>query len=207
MQLSASILGIKENFKENVIKLSNTSIDYIHLDIMDGDFVNQKTWNSNELEFIKELNKPLDVHLMVNDIYKYIDDFVSYNPEYITIHYEATDDLYLAIDYIKSYNIKVGVSIKPETDINVLAPFFNLVDLVLIMSVEPGLGGQSFITKTTKKINGLKYIKEKGKYHFKIEVDGGINDINYKEIKADMIVVGSFITQSNNYQEQINKLH
>lgn len=206
MKISTSILSIKDNFKENVIKLFNTNTDYLHLDIMDGVFVEQKTWDSKDLEFIKDLNKPLDVHLMVSDIYKYIDEFASYNPEYITIHYEATNDLYLAIDYIKSYGIKVGVSIKPDTDISVLKPFFNLVDLILIMSVEPGKGGQSFIDKTKKKINSLNFIKERGKYRFKIEVDGGINDTNIKDIKADIVVVGSYITSTNNYQEQIDKL-
>lgn len=205
MKISASFLSIKDNFKQNVIKLSNTNIDYLHLDIMDGKFVSNKTWHIDNLLFLKELNKPIDVHLMVDDIYDYIDEFVLLNPKYITFHYEATKDPYLVIDYIKKYNVKVGISIKPETSIEVLKPFLDLVDLILVMSVNPGMGGQEFINESLDKINDLKKIKEESKYHYVVEIDGGINDENIKKINADIVVVGSFITKGK-YQDQINKL-
>lgn len=123
MKLSASFLSIKDNFKENVVKLSQTTADFIHLDIMDGEFVKNQTWKAKDLEFLKSIDKPLDIHLMVADIYNYIDEFSLYNPEYITFHFEATSDPYLVISYIKSYGIKVGISIKPNTATQVLKPF------------------------------------------------------------------------------------
>lgn len=204
MKISASFLSIKYNFKQSVLKLANTNIDYLHLDIMDGKFVSNKTWHVDSLQFLKGL-KPLDIHLMVDDIYDYVDEFSTLNPIYITFHYEATKDPYLVIDYIKKYNIKVGISIKPKTDIEVLKPFLNLVDLILVMSVEPGLGGQEFIEEAITKVNDLKRIKEDSKYNYVVEIDGGINDTNIKKINSDIVVVGSFITKGN-YQEQINKL-
>lgn len=205
MKVSASFLSIKENIKENIKKLDNTNIDYLHLDIMDGKFVQNKTWNVEEInDLLIDTKKPKDVHLMVKDVCSYVDDFAKINPEFITFHYEAVTDPHLIIDYIKSYNIKVGISIKPNTDVSILDDLLDFIDLVLIMSVEPGKGGQEFIENTFDK---LKYLREKQKnHHFVIEVDGGINDSNIKKIDADMVVVGSFITNSDNYDERIKKI-
>lgn len=205
MKISASFLSIKDNIKENIKKLDNTKIDYLHLDIMDGKFVSNETWNLTELKDLLEgHNKPLDVHLMVSNVYSYIDKFAKLNPEFITFHYEAVEDPYLVVDYIKSYNIKAGISIKPDTDVKVLDDLLDYVDLILVMSVEPGNGGQKFIETTNEKV---KYLKERKKcYKYLIEVDGGINDTNIKDLKCDIAVVGSFITNSDNYEEQLNKL-
>lgn len=205
MKISASFLSIKDNIKENIKKLDNTRIDYLHLDIMDGKFVPNETWNLTELKDLLEgHNKPLDVHLMVDNVYSYIDKFAKLNPEFITFHYEAVEDPYLVVDYIKSYDIKAGISIKPDTDVKVLDDLLDYVDLILIMSVEPGNGGQKFIETTYEKV---KYLKERKKcYKYLIEVDGGINDTNIKNLKCDIAVVGSFITNSDNYAEQLNKL-
>ena len=205
MKISASFLSIKDNIKENIKKLDNTKIDYLHLDIMDGKFVSNETWNLTELKDLLEgHNKPLDVHLMVDNVYSYIDKFAKLEPEFITFHYEAVEDPYLVVDYIKSYNIKAGISIKPDTDVKVLDDLLDYVDLILVMSVEPGNGGQKFIETTNEKV---KYLKERKKcYKYLIEVDGGINDTNIKDLKCDMVVVGSFITNSDNYEEQLNKL-
>ncbi len=209
MKVSASFLSIKDNIKSNINVLDKSTIDYLHLDIMDGKFVQNKTFNIDEIrDLLSDTTKPKDVHLMVNDIKKYIDDFSTLNPEYITFHFEATYASEEIIEYIKSKNIKVGISINPHTSIESIIPYLPLVDLVLIMSVEPGMGGQTFIEEVVSKIDTLKELREDNKdYNYVIEVDGGINDETIKLCSnADIIVVGSFITDSNNYQEQIDKL-
>ena len=206
MMISTSILSIKDNIKENVLKLNNTNTNYIHLDIMDGVFVPNKTWEYNELKDILSYNtKPLDIHLMVSDVIKYIDEYCNLNPEYITFHLEAVNNVKEVIDYIHSKNIKVGISIKPDTNIDNLIPYLNDIDMVLLMSVEPGKGGQSFIDSSYERLNKLNELKSK--YNFLIEIDGGINESNIANLNGvDIAVVGSYITSSDNYQEQIDKL-
>jgi len=153
MKISASFLSIKEDLKNNIKKLDNTNIDYLHLDIMDNIFVPNITWSFNEInELLENTNKPKDVHLMVKDVIKYIDDYSKLNPEFITFHLEAVDNVLEVINYIKSKNIKVGISIKPNNNVENLKEYLPLVDLVLIMSVEPGFGGQTFIENSLNKI-------------------------------------------------------
>jgi ribulose-phosphate 3-epimerase len=208
MKISASFLSIKENMLDNILKLDNTSIDYLHLDIMDGNFVSNKTWNIEEIkQFTKDTKKPLDVHLMVEDIFKYIDEYKTLNPAFITFHLEAAGEPLKVIKYLKDSNIKVGISVKPNTKISEIEPYLKYLDLVLVMSVEPGMGGQQFIPNSTNKIEELYQLRELNKYNYLIEVDGGINDetISYCK-KADILVVGSYITGANDYQEQINRL-
>ena len=159
MKISASILSIKENLKENISKLTKTDIDYLHLDIMDGKFVNNVTYSVEEIKNIINYNKKLDVHLMVLDIKKYIDDFKCLNPEYITFHYETKYDIISLISYIKSFNIKVGISICPDTDVKELDKYLPFVDQVLVMSVVPGAGGQKFMESSIGKIKYLKDVK------------------------------------------------
>ena len=204
--ISTSILSIKDNIKDNVLKLNNTDTTYIHLDIMDGLFVPNKTWEYNELkDILNDNTKPLDVHLMVSDVIKYIDEYCNLNPEYITFHLEAVNNVKEVIDYIHSKNIKVGISIKPNTDIQDLIPYLSDIDMVLLMSVEPGMGGQSFIDSSYERLNKLNELKSK--YKFLIEIDGGINESNIDTLNGvDIAVVGSYITSSDNYQEQIDKL-
>ncbi len=198
MKISASYLGIKEDLENNLIKLNNTDIDYIHVDIMDGIFVQNK--NNTSLELLEKLGKKLDIHLMVEDVFKYVDIYSKLNPEYITFHYELNCDIMKVVNYLKSKNIKVGISIKPDTKVERIKDYLPFIDLVLLMSVEPGKGGQQFIDITDK----IKELKEY-KYNFLIEVDGGINDLNIKDLDIDIAVVGSFITNGD-YQVQINKL-
>src|SRR5574344_8502 len=145
MKVSTSLLSIKQDLKENLKLLANTKTDYIHLDIMDGIFTKNKTWNFEEIrELFVGINKPLDIHLMVKDAKKYIEEFQSLKPTYITIHYES--DNYLEnINLIKKYGIKAGLSIKPSTKVKEIEHLLPLIDLVLVMSVEPGMGGQEFI--------------------------------------------------------------
>ena len=205
--ISASFLSIKDNLKENIKKLDNTTIDMLHVDIMDGIFVPNKTWNNYEVkELLNDTQKEKDVHLIVNDVKKYIDDFKIINPTYITFHYEAVDNIFDTIRYIKSLNIKVGLSIKPNTLIKDIVPYLEYLDLVLVMSVEPGYGGQTFIDSSINKINDLYELRNSNNYHYLIEVDGGINDKTAKMCnKADILVIGSFITNGN-YDEQIKKI-
>ena len=180
----------------------------LHVDIMDGIFVLNKTWNIDEVkELLVNTKKKKDIHLMVNDVKKYIDDFKIIKPEYITFHYEAIDNIFDTIRYIKSLKIKVGLSIKPNTNIEDIKPYLKYLDLVLVMSVEPGKGGQTFIESSIDKIDYLYNERINNKYQYLIEVDGGINDITSKLCnKADILVIGSFITNGD-YQEQINKIN
>lgn len=202
MKISTSILNMIKK-TDNLRKLEDTNTDYIHLDIMDGKFVT----NINELyDFIKEnepISKPLDVHLMVEDVAFYINKYSDLNPEYITIHYEIDKNIDDVIKLIQSKNCKVGLSIKPNTSISEVIPYLSKIDLLLIMSVEPGYGGQSYIDISDKLKQARALQKD---YQFIIEVDGGINDTNISSINTDIAVVGSFITSSDDYQAQLNKL-
>lgn len=208
VQISASFLSMKNLSLDTIKKLENTDITYFHFDIMDGNFVANKTWHADDLKPIfQNVEKPIDIHFMVEDVVSYVDEFSCFHPAYMTFHYEAVKDVYLMIDYIHSYGIKVGIAINPNTPLEVLEPFYDLIDLVLIMSVEPGLGGQSFLPKVVSKIHTLVERKRKSNYSFKIEVDGGINTETYELVNdADILVVGSFITKNENYKAQVDKL-
>ena len=198
MKLALSVLQIKDEEKLKSIKYLD--VDYIHLDIMDGIFVPNKTDDISDI--IKTLGKPIDVHLMVSDVISYINKYALLHPEFITFHVEAVEDSIEIINYIKSKNIKAGISIKPNTSIDEIRDYLDLVDLVLVMSVEPGYGGQKYLDSATHKINELKAYNGK----FKIEVDGGINDETIKNVKScDMVVVGSYITNGD-YETQIKKI-
>lgn len=202
MKISASFLSIKNNLKENIDLLTKCDIDYLHLDIMDGIFVKNKTWDISEIKNLINYNKPLDVHLMVSDVYKYVDEYKDLNPEFITFHYEVDLDIMDIINYIKKYNIKVGLSIKPKTKVDEITPYLPYLDLILVMSVEPGEGGQKFIIDSVDKIKKLKELKG----NYLIEVDGGINDGTINLVKdVDIAVVGSYIT-SGNYEEKIKSI-
>lgn len=206
--LSVSFLSINDDLKENIEVLDKSDIDYLHLDIMDGIFVSNKTWDISTInDLLNGVYKPLDVHLMVTDIDKYIEEYAPLNPAYLTFHYEASVNVMETIAKIKDKNIKVGMSIKPVTPVSEIEEFLPYLDLVLVMSVEPGMGGQDFIPTTSYKIDELVNIRDKEHCHFVIEVDGGINDKTIELVKkSDIFVVGSFITNSINYDEQIEKI-
>ena len=206
--ISTSILTIKENLKENIQKLDSTKTDFLHIDVMDGMFVpNNSVALDVYEELLKDISTPLDVHLMVKNVKDYINLYAKLNPIIITFHYEAVSNHLEIIDYIKSLNIKVGMSIKPATKVEEIVSLLPYLDLVLVMSVEPGYGGQEFIYDSHIKINELDKIRKEKNYAYLIEVDGGVNDITSKLCKnADILVVGSFITDSENYQLQIEKI-
>lgn len=200
MKIAGSFLKVQDN-KEKIKKLEQ-STDQIHFDIMDGIFTQNKT---PELESIN-IKKDIDIHLMVVNIKKYVEKVLKYNPKYITFHAEATDDIKECIKYIKEKNIKVGLAINPETQIETIYKYLNDIDLVLIMSVKPGKGGQKFID-ISDKINKLYNYRKEKHLSFLIEVDGGINNKTIKKINnADIAVCGSFITDSNDYNEKVKAL-
>lgn len=206
MKLSVSILNSKDR-KEMIDKLNNTNISYIHMDVMDGKFVSQNTLSYQELRELSSFsNKKLDVHLMMDNPEEYINNIKDLNNiENITIHLEIDKDIKKILSMIKSLGIKRGISIKPNTDINKLLPYLNDIDLILVMTVEPGLGGQPFIETSTTRLKEIKkLIKDKD---ILIEVDGGINGNTINLVKdADIVVVGSYITCSDDPISKINSL-
>lgn len=208
MQISVSYLSSYYSNEKTVMMLESTSADYIHVDLMDGGFVDSKNFTTdNVLKLLKNHEKPLDIHLMTFDPLIYINDLAVLKPEYITFHLEATKDIVKTIELIKRNNIKVGISIKPATNILELMPYLALVDLVLLMSVEPGAGGQNFIYHIADKLKDLKKVRTENNLNFKIAMDGGLNEDTIKLVKdLDIAVVGSYICKSNNYEERIKLL-
>lgn len=206
MELSVSILNSKD--KKEIIKILNdTDISYIHMDVMDGKFVSQQTLPYQELiDISKESNKKLDVHLMMEDPEEYIEHIKELkNIDNITIHLEINKDIKHILNKIKELGIKRGLSIKPNTSIKNLIPYLEDIDLILVMTVEPGLGGQPFLEESTSRLKQIKdLVKDK---NILLEVDGGINSETINKVKeADIAVVGSYITKSDDPIKQINKL-
>ena len=199
--ISVSFFKEKENIEEVINKIDNTTCDFIHVDIADNIFVPNKSLDDNLLcNILSKTNKPKDVHLMVKDVRKYVDIYKNINPNNITFHVE-TNDILNMINYIKALGIKVGLALDLDSDVELLNPYLDKIDLVLLMSVKAGFGGQRFNDKVLDKINYLRT-----KTNIKIEVDGGIDDTNYSKINSDIKVVGSFITNNSDYEKQINLL-
>ena len=197
MKVSVSVLSNEIKPQDIVKKLDLAKPDYIHIDIMDGKFVSNKTWTTSEVKkFTSYSTLPLKVHLMVKNPSKYIEDYALMNTSVIIFHYEAVNDINEMINKVKSYGLKVGIAINPETNIDVLLPYLNIIDEVLIMSVHPGKSGQSFIEESLEKISVLKNIILEGNYKTIISVDGGINNetgLLCKDAGADELVSASYI--------------
>ena len=215
VEISASVLNVeKENSAQTFYNLETSGIDYFHIDVMDGDFVEQNTVTKmmEYTSIIKQIsNIPIDVHLMVRDIEAFVEYYIPFAPNRITIHYEADrkEKILEQIKKIKENEIKVGISVKPNTKIEEIFPLLPFVHMCLIMTVEPGRGGQELIPSTIEKIEKLKeYIKKK-QLEVDIEVDGGINLQTASQVKkagANILVVGTALIQTENYKEMVAKL-
>lgn len=207
--VSASLLSCKDNLENITKEFNNLDIDLIHLDIMDNVFVPYTSFNDEEINIIvNNTNKPLDVHLMVKDLEEYIEKYSKFNPTFITIHYEAINNIEI-INKIKKLGIKVGISIKPNTKVEEIYDLLPLIDLVLIMSVEPGRGGQTFITSSLEKIEKLNKKIINDNLNVLISVDGGINNntaINCINSGVDILVIGSALVNSKDKKQFINSI-
>ena len=203
IQISPSILSADFSQLANEIKrLEEGGADMIHVDVMDGHFVPNLTIGPPVIKSLKKHSSILfDVHLMISPVHKYIKAYADAGADIITIHPEATDDINSSISLIKELNKKVGVSLNPETRVDVITEYLNKIDLVLIMSVNPGFGGQKFMPEVLSKIEELKQLRTTKDLDFDIEIDGGINFENSKmaiRAGANILVSGTTIFESNN---------
>lgn len=207
MKVAVSYLKSSYGKEETIKKINETSADLIHVDLMDGKFVEANNMNLEEtVNLLKNATKPLDIHLMSEEVEIYLSELSKLHPEFITFHLEASCDTTASIQKIKEKGIKVGLAIKPETSVSSLTPYLKDIDLVLVMSVEPGRGGQKFLPITIEKLNELK--KYQKDYAFQINVDGGINmeTISFVKEKTDIVVSGSYVCESKNFDKQIQTL-
>jgi ribulose-phosphate 3-epimerase len=203
IQISPSILSADFSQLGNEIKrLEEGGADLIHVDVMDGHFVPNLTIGPPVIKALKKnCSIKFDVHLMISPVHKFIDAYSDAGADIITIHPEATEDLSASIKKIKDLGKKVGVSLNPKTKVNVIDNYLDQIDLVLIMSVNPGFGGQKFMPEVLEKIKKLKIIQKEKNIDFDIEIDGGINFENSKiaiEAGANILVSGTTIFKSNN---------
>ena len=207
VKISPSILSADFSIlKEEIQKLDEA--DYIHIDVMDGNFVPNLTFGPKLIKDIRKYtDKVFDVHLMVNNPENYIDSMAEAGADIITIHYESCIHVDRVITRIKDKGLKAGLTLVPSTNENVLQYLLDKLDLILVMSVNPGFGGQKFLYSQLDKIRNIK--KMIGNRNIEIEVDGGINEETYKQVVeagADVLVAGSYVFNSNDYNEAIRKL-
>ena len=195
---------------KDIAVVASAGAELIHLDVMDGKFVPNISFGAPVISSVRKItNAIFDVHLMIEEPIRYLNDFVKAGADIITVHYEACTDAANTLQEIHKAGLKAGLAISPDTPVSVLKPFLKEVDMILVMSVHPGFGGQSFIEESLNKIEDTRsMLQECGRDDVWIEVDGGINSntVNFVKDYADIVVSGSFITNSNNYQESIDEL-
>lgn len=209
--LAPSILSADfSNLSQQIRAIELGSADIIHCDVMDGKFVPNITFGPFIVKTVKSLSKlPIDVHLMIEKPEQYISNFADAGADYITVHQEAVTHLDRVINLIKEYGIKAGVSLNPSTPIDSIYPILEIVDLILIMSVNPGFGGQKFIDYTLAKVSTLKEIRDKNNFNYQIEIDGGVTIDNIHKIKnagVDIIVAGTAVFNSSDIIETTTEL-
>ena len=210
--LAPSILGGPFSNMEKIIKdFDQSDANYIHLDVMDGDFVPNLTFGPKFISDIRKYtNKTFDVHLMINRVDKFLQDYIDAGSDIITFHVEIDEDIERNLQYIKSKGLKSGLAIKPNTDWNTITPFIDLIDQALVMTVEPGFGGQSFMNNQLLKVKEIKKLSQDNNLALDIGVDGGVDNITGPlciNAGANILIAGSYLFKQENLIDATNELN